>query len=327
MRRNVAGQFVGAQLISKTDGSAVTTGTTTVYVTGDAGTQAAGSVGSGACTHEGNGYWSYAPAQAETNYTQVAFTFVNTSACNVTVQIFTLAYDASGQMTGVGLNATQTGVTIPTVTTVTNQLTAAQIATGVWQDTTAGDFTVASSIGKSLYTTGNAPGAASGLALVGSNMGSVSSVTAGVTVTTNNDKTGYSLTQTFPTNFSSLAITVGGAVTAGTVSDKTGYTVSTVSDKTGYSIATGGIISGANAAAELNTIADAILDRVLSAGTDSGADNASSRTVRQALRALRNKVAIATGTMTVYKENDITASWTSAIATTAGNPISSSDPT
>ena len=47
-----------------------------------------------------------------------------------------------------------------------------------------------------------------------------------VTVGTNNDKTGYSLTQVFPTNFSSLAITAGGAVTAGTVSDKTGYSLS-----------------------------------------------------------------------------------------------------
>lgn len=50
--------------------------------------------------------------------------------------------------------------------------------------------------------------------------------TGQVTVATNNDKTGYSLTQTFPTNFSTLAITVGGAVTAGTVSDKTGYALS-----------------------------------------------------------------------------------------------------
>lgn len=41
-------------------------------------------------------------------------------------------------------------------------------------------------------------------------------------------KTGYSLTQTFPTNFSSMAITVGGAVTAGTVSDKTGYSLTAV---------------------------------------------------------------------------------------------------
>jgi hypothetical protein len=55
------------------------------------------------------------------------------------------------------------GVTFPSVVP-----TPAQIATGVWQDTTSGDFTVASSIGKSLYTSGNAPGAASGLALVGS---------------------------------------------------------------------------------------------------------------------------------------------------------------
>lgn len=53
------------------------------------------------------------------------------------------------------------------------------------------------------------------------------------------DKANFSLAQAFPTNFASLAITVGGAVTAGTVSDKTGYTVSTVSDKTGYSLAAG----------------------------------------------------------------------------------------
>lgn len=70
--------------------------------------------------------------------------------------------------------------TVDTVTTVTNQLTAAAIATGVWQDATSGDFTVSSSIGKSLYTSGNAPGASSGLALVGSNMGTVSSVTGNV---------------------------------------------------------------------------------------------------------------------------------------------------
>lgn len=78
--------------------------------------------------------------------------------------------------------------------------TAAQNATAHWQDATAGDFTVAGSIGKSLFTSGNAPGAASGLALVGSNMGSAASVTAGVTVTTNNDKTGYALTAGEETN-------------------------------------------------------------------------------------------------------------------------------
>lgn len=84
----------------------------------------------------------------------------------------------------------------------------------------------------------------------------------GGTISTNNDKTGYSLSQSFPTNFSSLAITAGGAVTVGTNNDKTGYSLSqsfpanfsslaitgagavtagTVNDKTGYSLSASGI--------------------------------------------------------------------------------------
>lgn len=89
MLKNVASQAIGAQMIDASDGSAFT-GAVTVSVTGDAGTQATGSVGSGACTHEGNGYHTYAPAQAETNYNLVAFTFTGTGAIPVTVQIYTL---------------------------------------------------------------------------------------------------------------------------------------------------------------------------------------------------------------------------------------------
>jgi len=48
-----------------------------------------------------------------------------------------------------------------------------------------------------------------------------------VIVATNSDKSGYVLTQTFPTNFSTLAINASGFVTVGTNSDKTGYTLST----------------------------------------------------------------------------------------------------
>ena len=88
MKKNVSGQKIGAQMITASDGSAFT-GSVTVYVTGDAGTQAAGSVGAGACTHEGEGYHTYAPAQAETNYDLVAFTFKGTGAINSTVQVFT----------------------------------------------------------------------------------------------------------------------------------------------------------------------------------------------------------------------------------------------
>lgn len=87
MKKNVSGQKIGAQMVSATDGSAFT-GSVTVYVTGDGGTQAVGSVGSGACTHEGNGYHTYAPAQAETNYDLTAFTFIGTGAVPVTIQVF-----------------------------------------------------------------------------------------------------------------------------------------------------------------------------------------------------------------------------------------------
>lgn len=88
MRKNVASQTIGAQMVSATDGSAFT-GAVTVAVTGDAGTQATGSVGAGACTHEGNGYHTYAPAQAETNYDLIAFTFTGTGAVPATVQVYT----------------------------------------------------------------------------------------------------------------------------------------------------------------------------------------------------------------------------------------------
>lgn len=85
MKKNVAGQYICAQLVSATDGSAVTSGTTTVYVLGDGGTQG---TGGGTVAHEGQGCWSYAPSQAETNYDHVAFTFTNTSAVSVTVQTY-----------------------------------------------------------------------------------------------------------------------------------------------------------------------------------------------------------------------------------------------
>lgn len=56
-----------------------------------------------------------------------------------------------------------------------------------------------------------------------------------------NDKTGYSLAQAFPANFSALQITVSGLVAVGMNADKTGYSVSSVGDKTGYKLASDGL--------------------------------------------------------------------------------------
>lgn len=88
MLKNVAGQIAQSQMVTASDGSAFT-GTVTAYVTGDGGTQAIGSVGSGICTHEGNGLHTYAPAQAETNYDNVAFTFIGTAAIPATSEYTT----------------------------------------------------------------------------------------------------------------------------------------------------------------------------------------------------------------------------------------------
>jgi hypothetical protein len=85
------------------------------------------------------------------------------------------------------------------------------------------------------------------------------------------------------------------------------------------------VLQVALSAAERNSAADAILDRDMSTGTDSGSPSV--RTVRQALRFLRNKWQISAGTLTVYKENDSTSSWTSTLTGTAGaDPITTSDP-
>lgn len=87
MLKNTAGQAISAQMTTAADGSNFT-GAVTVYVTGNAGTQTIGSVGSGICTHKGNGEHSYSPSQAETNYNNVKFTFVGTGAVTVGLMVY-----------------------------------------------------------------------------------------------------------------------------------------------------------------------------------------------------------------------------------------------
>lgn len=62
--------------------------------------------------------------------------------------------------------------------------------------------------------------------------------------------------------------------------------------------------------------ADALLDRDMAAGADNSADDV--RTVRSALRPLRNKFAVSGGTYTSYKEDDTTVNFTSSLTSSAG---------
>ena len=95
MIKNKAGQVIGAQVVIASTGAAFT-GTVTAYITGDGGTQAVGSAGGGVCTHEGNGYHTYTPSQAETNYDQIGFTFTGGGVVPATIQVFTSLDDLFG---------------------------------------------------------------------------------------------------------------------------------------------------------------------------------------------------------------------------------------
>jgi hypothetical protein len=91
------------------------------------------------------------------------------------------------------------------------------------------------------------------------------------------------------------------------------------------SIAANAITAAAIATDAGAEIADAVLNRDMSTGTDSGSTTV--RTPRQALRFLRNKWAIAAGTLTVYKEDDSTSSWTASVSTdAAADPVIGNDP-
>lgn len=85
-------------------------------------------------------------------------------------------------------------------------------------------------------------------------------------------------------------------------------------------IAASGIASGVFTTGAGQDLADRFLSRNISTGGDG------TRTVQEALRGLRNRVAIGGSTMTVYTEDDQTSSWTASVATADVSPIISINP-
>jgi len=218
-------------------------------------TSGSGATGDGfkatAASTNGNGFTlTKAGSGSDFNATSTPLTLAKTTNITGFNDIAATAIVSSGAIT-------TSGGAVSTVTTVTNQLTAAQIATGVWQDATAGDFTVSSSIGKSLYTSGAAPGAAGGLFIAGTN--------AATTITT-------SLTTTFTGNLTGSVGSVSGAVgsVTGAVGSVTGDVGGNVTGSIG-SVATGGITAA--------SIADGAIDRATFAA-DTGLQSIRSNTAQ-----------------------------------------------
>ena len=105
-----------------------------------------------------------------------------------------------------------------------------------------------------------------------------------------------------------------GHVTAGTFGVYNDTTISSRLPTTSYT-----------APSTTTQIADGVLNRDMSAGADDGSPSV--RTMRQALRFLRNKWDVTGTTLTVMKEDDSTASWTGTVtATASATPITAMDP-
>lgn len=280
MFKNAASQSVALFAFDTTTGAPKTGDSANMvfYITKDWGSVTAVAASSGVPTEmdatNAKGWYKIAVSQTESNADAILFSGKSSTA-----------------------NISVVGVLLQTVPAGFTALTTAAIATGVWQDTTAGDFTTALSIGKSVM---NGVSLGTGLTING--------------YTGNTPQTGD--------NFARLGAPAGASIAADLAEIEAetdtllaGVTVTTNNDKTGYALTAG----------ERTSVADALLDRDMSTGADSGSTTV--RTVRNALRFLRNKWSISGTTMTVCKEDDTTTAWTSTLSTTAGaNPVTTSDP-
>jgi hypothetical protein len=254
-----------------------------------------------------------------------------------------------------GVNIVQAAATawnsgaIGAATLATDTITAAKIAADAITDVkVASDVTIASvtgAVGSVTGTVGSVTGS------VGSVTGAVGSVTGSV----GSIATGGIAAASFAAGainaaaIAADAITdakVASDVTIASVTGSVGSVTGAVGSVTGAvgSIATGGISTASFAAGAINAaaiatgaidadalatdagteIADAVLSRDIGSGTGAGTVN--ERTVRAALRFLRNKWTSSGGTLTVRKEDDTTSAWTATVATTAGNPVTEIDP-
>ena len=132
-------------------------------------------------------------------------------------------------------------------------LTGAQIASAVWTDTTATDFSTVNSIGKALYTTA-APGVSGGLFIAGTNAATTVNITgsistagsvAGLTVANLDVAVSSRATASaMPTNFSSMTISAAGNVGADTVMINSSTTAASNLNKTTLAIARGTVTTG-----------------------------------------------------------------------------------
>ena len=206
MRKNISGQVVAFQAISSTDGSDVTTGSPVVYYTIDGGTQAQTTA---SAVHEGNGQWTVALTQAETNGDHIAFSFVLTGAISQTLNVYTINADITNLDAAISSRSTFDSASDQVTVSTNNDKTGYSIS---GTKTTLDDL---NDIAASAIVSGGA---------INTSGGAVSNVTLVATTTTNTDMRGTDnafLAASAPANFGSLGINASGHLLRTVLNDTT----------------------------------------------------------------------------------------------------------
>jgi hypothetical protein len=362
LQKNVAGQNLTFCLVSTTTGLGVPGAAVSVTVVKDNGAQVAGT---GTVTNKGTGQYSYGPVQAETNAADVGFMFSATGCIPCNLDFHTDLVDATGnlQVDAVRIN----NISAASVTAVNANVGTTQPANFTGTGGAAlvnATATVPGTVNANVQQWNGTGVVAATAGIPDVNVKNINNI-SGAAVTTISANIGTTqpinftgsgaaafvqtaLQQVIPGAISAAAFAAGALdavwstatrlLTAGTnivLAKGTGVTGFNDLDAPGVRAAVG--LASANLDAQLAPIssitaaptaiqnADALLDRDMAAGVDSGGPT--HRTMRQALRLLRNKWSTSGNSLLVMKEDDATLSWTSILATTPGAPpVTGSDP-
>jgi len=300
LRKNVAGQYLYFALVNATTGAALTGATVTAVRTIDGGSQAACT---GTVSEPGNGQYQIALSQADTNGNNIGYLFTATNAIPVSVMATLTAADPTD---AASFGITRINATIDSRMATYTQpagFLAATFPTGTIANTTnitAGTITTVSG-----NVTGNVGGNVTG------SVGSVTGLNAALLDVAVSTRSTYAGGDTAGTT---TLLSRLDATRAALLDNLVDLDVAVSSRQAS------GAVTLTTAAYE--AAADALLARTISGGGNGGRD------VTSALRFIRNRWVVSTGTLTVYQEDDTTSAWTAVVTGTPGaDPITGTDPT
>lgn len=315
MKKNVASQVVGVQMVSATDGSAFT-GSVSVSVTGDGGTQAGG--GGSAPVHEGNGFHSYVPTQAETNFDHIAFTFTGTGAVPRTVQVYTTFPQTGDSFARLGAPAgASVSADIAAIEAQTDDIGAAGAGLTALGDARLANLDAAVSTRATPAQVNSEVDAALDTAIPGSP--TAGSINERIKTMDDADMPAAltAIDDFIDTEVAAILAAVDTEVAA--IKAKTDQLTFTVANRVdSHILGTGtGVFDAASFADSAgDEFADRWSNRNVAGGSSTGRLN------KYALMRLINRVAIAAGVLTVYDVDDTTPRVTQDVTTTAGDPVS-----